>query len=80
MGRKFKTTDPIKGTWHYTYNAFGELVTQTTARGHKFIISYDQLGRKIRRYQANEGTLCWQFGTASAFLCFSQINNGLFKR
>ncbi len=62
-GRKTKMTDPDKGTWIYTYNAFGELYTQKTARGHTFTLNYDKLGRKIRSYQANEGTLCWYYAT-----------------
>ncbi len=62
-GRKTETADPIKGTWAYTYNAFGELYTQRTARGHTFTLSYDLLGRKVRSYEANEGTLCWNYGT-----------------
>ncbi|CAD5287905.1 putative RHS repeat-associated core domain-containing protein [Alteromonas sp. 38] len=62
-GRKTKMTDPDKGTWIYTYNAFGELYTQKTARGHTFTLNYDKLGRKIRSYQANEGTLCWHYAT-----------------
>ena len=62
-GRKTKMTDPDKGTWDYTYNAFGELYTQKTARGHTFTFSYDKLGRKIRSYEASEGTLCWYYAT-----------------
>ena len=62
-GRKTATSDPVKGTWNYTYNAFGELYTQQTARGHTFTLTYDLLGRKIRSYEANEGTLCWNYGS-----------------
>jgi len=62
-GRKTKTIDPIKGTWNYTYNAFGELYTQTTAENQKFTFSYDVLGRKTRSYEASEGTLCWNYGS-----------------
>lgn len=62
-GRKTKTTDPDKGTWTYTYNAFGELYKQKTARGHTFTLNYDKLGRKVRSYEANEGTLCWYYAT-----------------
>ncbi len=65
-GRKYKTDDPVKGVWYYSYNAFGELYTQTTARGHQFTFSYDALGRKIRSYEPNEGTLCWIYGTSAA--------------
>ncbi len=64
-GRKLTTNDPSKGLWRYTYNAFGELITQTTARNHTFTFSYDKLGRKTRSFEANEGTLCWNYGTNS---------------
>lgn len=64
-GRKLTTNDPVKGLWIYTYNAFGELYTQKTARNHTFTFSYDKLGNKIRSYEASEGTLCWNFGTTS---------------
>ncbi len=62
-GRKTKTIDPVKGTWIYTYNAFGELYTQKTARNHTFFFTYDLLGRKVRSYQSSEGTLCWNYGS-----------------
>lgn len=64
-GRKTRTTDPSKGTWNYTYNAFGELYSQKSARNHTTTFSYDLLGRKIRSYEASEGTLCWNYGTTS---------------
>ena len=63
-GRKTKTIDPIKGTWEYSYNAFGELYTQKTARNHTFTFYYDKLGRKKRSYEPNEGTLCWNYGSS----------------
>jgi RHS repeat-associated protein len=64
-GRKLSTNDPSKGLWKYTYNAFGELMTQETARGHTFTLSYDLLGRKIKSYEPSEGTLCWNYGTTT---------------
>ncbi|WP_229706748.1 RHS repeat-associated core domain-containing protein, partial [Shewanella inventionis] len=64
-GRKLSTNDPSKGLWKYTYNAFGELMTQETARGHTFTFSYDLLGRKIKSYEPSEGTLCWNYGTTT---------------
>jgi RHS repeat-associated protein len=64
-GRKRTTNDPSKGLWTYTYNAFGELITQKTARDHTFTFSYDLLGRKTRSYEPSEGTLCWNYGISS---------------
>ena len=60
-GRKLETIDPIKGTWEYTYNAFGEIYTQKNARGEMFEFYYDVLGRKVKSYNPGEGTLCWYY-------------------
>ena len=49
VGRKTSMTDPDRGAWRYTYNAFGELVEQTTATGDCTRIGYDHLGRQVRR-------------------------------
>jgi YD repeat-containing protein len=32
-GRKIKTTDPAAGNYTYTYNGFGEMLTETTPKG-----------------------------------------------
>ncbi len=64
-GRKLSTTDPIKGTWEYTYNAFNELYTQKTARNHTTTFTYDVLGRKVRSHEPSEGTLCWNYGSTA---------------
>ena len=47
-GRKTDMYDPDKGHWQYTYNAFGELLTQTTAEGVVTTNYYDIAGRKYR--------------------------------
>lgn len=38
-----------KGEWFYYYNAFGELIQQTDARGVSIRNSYDDLGRLVQR-------------------------------
>ncbi|QTL36549.1 hypothetical protein J5X90_05785 [Pseudoalteromonas viridis] len=45
-GRKARTEDVDRGNWQYTYNALGELLTQTDANGTKQSFEYDSLGRK----------------------------------
>ncbi|MEC4738043.1 FG-GAP-like repeat-containing protein, partial [Shewanella sp. E94] len=60
-GRKTTSRDLDKGLWRYTYNAFGELLTQTNASGQVTTLFYDALGRKIRRTEL-EGTSCWLYG------------------
>ncbi|MCG7566171.1 FG-GAP-like repeat-containing protein [Pseudoalteromonas sp. CnMc7-15] len=62
-GNRRTTDDPSKGKWTYTYNAFGEVYSQTSARGHITVFDYDVLGRKIRAYEATEGTRCWVYGS-----------------
>ena len=64
-GRKTQSIDLDKGTWGYTYNAFGELLTQTNASNQVTRLYYDGAGRKIRRTDA-EGTACWLYGNASS--------------
>ncbi len=49
LGRKTSMNDPDKGVWTYQYNAFGELETQTNAKGQTSTILYDGLGRKVSR-------------------------------
>jgi RHS repeat-associated protein len=44
-GRQNKLTDPDAGATSYEYNDFGEVATQTNARGKVTTIVYDVLGR-----------------------------------
>ncbi|WP_299574440.1 RHS repeat-associated core domain-containing protein [uncultured Shewanella sp.] len=60
-GRKVKNTDLDKGVWLYSYNAFGELLSQTNASGQITHLTYDVTGRKVRRVD-DEGTSCWLYG------------------
>jgi RHS repeat-associated protein len=39
----------IAGWWHYEYNAYGELSTQTDPKGQQVKNTYDKLGRIIKR-------------------------------
>ncbi|RZM75328.1 hypothetical protein C3B51_18675 [Pseudoalteromonas rubra] len=50
LGRKETTKDVDRGDWSYEYNAFGELIKQTDARGVATHIKYDLLGRKVRQW------------------------------
>ncbi|CAI8165797.1 MAG: tRNA(Glu)-specific nuclease WapA [Pseudidiomarina mangrovi] len=65
-GHKIAMNDPVKGTWSYTYNAFGELIAQQSAHGATQVLQYDELGRKVRSYQPDVGTRCWYYGTSSS--------------
>lgn len=56
-GNKVSMTDPNMGSWHYTYNAFGELVAQQDANGVVTCMAYDSLGRMVRRVDNYQGAL-----------------------
>jgi RHS repeat-associated protein len=69
-GFRTQTHDPDMGIWRYAYNAFGELVTQTDARGQVTQMQYDRLGRMISRTEkladgTTELTSSWRFDTAT---------------
>lgn len=49
LGRKVSMIDPNKGTWHYRYNAFGELLWQRDGKGQVVINRYDEQGRMLER-------------------------------
>lgn len=48
-GRQDTLIDPNAGTISYTYNVFGELVSQIGANGEKTSVKYDRLGRVIEK-------------------------------
>ena len=54
--------DPDMGVSTYSYNAFGELLSQTDAKGQTVSMSYDALGRMTERIEA-EGTTTWEYDT-----------------
>ncbi len=56
--------DPDMGTWTYSYNALGKLVSQTDAKGQTSTMAYDKLGRMTQRTEA-EGTSTWTYDTKS---------------
>ncbi|NMM39917.1 FG-GAP-like repeat-containing protein [Pseudoalteromonas arctica] len=65
LGRKKSMNDKDRGNWRYTYTAFGELKTQTDARGIVTTNSYDILGRKTKQTVTGEQTSQWLFGTGN---------------
>ena len=56
-------SDPDMGRWTYGYNALGELISQTDAKGQTVGMVYDLLGRMTRRTES-EGTTSWSYDTA----------------
>ncbi|GIU51200.1 hypothetical protein TUM4438_40000 [Shewanella sairae] len=78
-GRKIKSDDLDKGAWQYSYNAFGELLSQTNASGQVTQLQYDMLGRKVKR-QEPEGTACWLYGNKSNKTAGMLITERLYNR
>jgi len=72
LGRKTSMSDPDKGGWSYTYNALGEQVSQTDAKGQKQTVFRDALGRIFQRNEnrfsggsfISEPPSQWEFDTA----------------
>jgi RHS repeat-associated protein len=49
LGRKISSTDPLKGSWNFEYDANGNLTTQTDAKKQTISFSYDKLNRLIQK-------------------------------
>ena len=69
LGRKTAMTDPDMGAWSYEYNAFGELIRQTNAKGEATRVGYDVLGRMVRRLDlrddgSTEADAAWIYDSA----------------
>jgi YD repeat-containing protein len=52
------------GSWSYSYNVLGELVSQTDAKAQTVTMAYDALGRMVSRTEP-EGTTTWSYDTAA---------------
>ena len=62
LGRKTSMKDPDMGAWSYTYDAAGNVVTQTDARGVVLWFGYDGLKRVTqKRLTSGSGTLLASF-------------------
>ncbi|WP_171045590.1 RHS repeat-associated core domain-containing protein [Pseudoalteromonas rubra] len=57
LGRSETAKDVDRGDWSYEYNAFGELIKQTDARGVATHIKYDLLGRKVRQWHTQPNSM-----------------------
>jgi RHS repeat-associated protein len=95
VGRRIGINDPDKGNWRYVFNAKDEVVMQTSAKGYKTCFVYDELGRKISRYEefkgnsvdarnycannANSKVTRWEYDTATLGLTSSTLKGALHK-
>ena len=60
-------SDPSLGLRTYSYNAFGELISETNNKGQTTNYSYDALGRMTSRTD-EDGTTTWQYDQQMAGL------------
>ncbi|GAP16064.1 protein containg RHS repeat-associated core domain [Longilinea arvoryzae] len=66
-GRKTSMTDPDMGYWSYSYDALGNLASQTDAEGHKIWMEYDSLNRLLVKgtYTDEEEPVAYPLATYS---------------
>ena len=70
-GNKTATTDPNAGTYAYSYDAFGQLITETTPKG-KTDTTYDDFGKVTKRKLSGEGA---DIETDYVYNSFAQLTN-----
>jgi RHS repeat-associated protein len=63
-GRKIEMIDPDMGDWTYSYNAAGELVSQTDAKSQTTLMGYDKLGRLTEKEDA-DAVITWAYDSAA---------------
>ena len=62
QGRKTAMDDPDMGEWAYTYDAAGNLSTQTDAMGQVITFTYDLLNRVTEKaYSSGEDTVTYGY-------------------
>ena len=66
LGRKYRVVDPDKGTYTFTYDGLGQLITQTNSRGMTVCFVYDELGRTRLRVDHYTGNVSTAASTACA--------------
>jgi len=64
-GFKVAQRDMDLGVWRFSYNALGELLVRTDAKGRSVGFTYDALGRPQRRSEP-EGTTTWTWGASAS--------------
>lgn len=55
FGQRTKSVDPNQGTWTFTYDGSGQLLSQTDARNIATTFVYDSLGRMTSRRSTQNG-------------------------
>jgi RHS repeat-associated protein len=66
QGELLQTIDCSRQPTHYTYDAWGQLQTETNALGHTTQFEHDLLGRPLRVVQADGGEHRWNWAISSS--------------
>jgi len=61
QGRKRVTSDLDVGYWTYTYDGFGQLVSQKDAKQQITTMTYDEVGRVLTKTDANQQVSEWVY-------------------
>jgi RHS repeat-associated protein len=64
QGNPTQVNDPSSGTLNFTYNALGEMLSKTDAKGQVETVSYDALGRVLTRTSV-DGVEEWTWDTGA---------------
>jgi len=73
-GNQSRLVDPSAGTMQYTYNAFGQLVSQVNGRGQQTTLTYDNLGMLTGK-TTPEGTTSYSYNTNKQLSTISAPGN-----
>jgi YD repeat-containing protein len=65
-GRKKQAIDPDLGTWSYTYDHAGNVITQTDANGNVIRFAYDNLNRVISKVYPGGAEIISRYDDATA--------------
>ncbi len=65
LGRKVAYSDPDMGTWSYSYDADGNVVSQTDAKGQTRTFQYDLLNRIIKKQYPDSTSVNYVFDEES---------------
>ncbi|MBZ4042639.1 RHS repeat-associated core domain-containing protein [Flavobacterium hibisci] len=74
-GNKTAMTDPNAGTYTYSYDAFGQLITETTPKGNT-TTTYDDFGKVTKRKVSGDGA---DIETEYAYNSFAQLTGEVSK-
>jgi YD repeat-containing protein len=61
LGHKVSSTNPVSGTWSYTYDGNNNPITQTDAKGQKISLGYDALNRIIKKSYPDDSTVQYYY-------------------